>query len=284
MAMVGRWVAAPPTSGPARPVARGVGAGGVIWAVTPAGGVGPKNLIGPRVLDALIQWRRRTLSGAMARGFHGLSTLAGLLPAASPGYHGLERLVGIPYVEGGSPEHQLDVYRPRVAPGLLPVVVYIHGGGFQAMSKDTHWLMAIAFARQGYAVFNINYYRLSPQHRYPAAAEDVCRAWRWVTEHAAAYGGDPQRMAVAGESAGANLAAVVAVASAWPRPVSRWKHVTTRVKCTPFTRSSGGLRRAGAGRRCSRFWRRRGGRAQQTTAPGRRFLWPTSRSRPAVRR
>lgn len=167
--------------------------------------------------EGLVKWRRRTLSGALAGGFSGLSQLAGRLPAAAPEYHGLERRIGIPYIEGGGPEHQLDVYRPSGASGLLPVVVYIHGGGFHALSKDTHWLMGIAFAKQGYVVFNINY-RLGPQHRYPAAAEDVCRAWRWVTEHAAEYGGDPQQMAVAGESAGANLAAVIAVASAWPRP------------------------------------------------------------------
>ncbi len=169
---------------------------------------------------SLVQMRRRMLAGAVAGSFSGLSRFGGLFPAASPAYHGVRRSVGIPYVEGGGAEHQLDVYRPQDASGLLPVVVYIHGGAFHALSKDTHWLMALGFARRGYVVFNINY-RLGPHHRYPAAAEDACAAWCWVAQHAAEYGGDPQRMVVAGESAGANLAAVVAVASAWRR-AERW--------------------------------------------------------------
>lgn len=163
------------------------------------------------------QRRRRMLSGALAGSFSGLSRLGGLFPAASPERHGLARQVGIRYTEAGGTEHELDVYRPKDATELLPVVVYFHGGAFHALSKDTHWLMGIGFARRGYVVFNVNY-RLGPGSRYPAAAEDVCTAWRWISEHAAEFGGDPQRMAVAGESAGANLAAVVAVASAWPRP------------------------------------------------------------------
>ena len=97
------------------------------------------------------------------------------------------------------------------------MVFYIHGGGFRILSKDTHWIMAMAFARQGYLVFNVNY-RLAPRHPFPAAVEDVFAAYRWVVANAGRYGGDLSRLVVAGESAGANLATAVTVASCYQRP------------------------------------------------------------------
>ena len=60
----------------------------------------------------------------------------------------------------------------------------MHGGAFQSLSKDTHWLMGLAFARRGYVVFSINY-RLAPKHRFPAGLQDACTAARWVHENAA---------------------------------------------------------------------------------------------------
>jgi acetyl esterase len=139
------------------------------------------------------------------------------LPPARPERHGVERLEGIPYRDGGQAEHTLDVYRPVEREGPLPVVLYVHGGGFRILSKDTHWLMAIAFARRGYVVFNIDY-RLAPAHPFPAASEDACAALAWVMENAARFGGDPGRLVLAGESAGANLVTGLAIASSWPRP------------------------------------------------------------------
>lgn len=139
------------------------------------------------------------------------------LPNARPERHGVERVVDVPYLDTDRAHHMLDVYRPATRVGLLPVVLYIHGGGFRILSKDTHWLMAIAFARRGYVVFNINY-RLAPLHPFPAAAEDGCAALAWVAENAARFGGDASRLVIAGESAGANLATSLAVATAWPRP------------------------------------------------------------------
>jgi acetyl esterase len=89
--------------------------------------------------------------------------------------------------------------------------MYIHGGGFTMCSKDTHQGVALAYANNGYVVFNINY-RLAPKHRYPAALEDVAHAWQWIVNNAAHYGGDPQRITVAGESAGGNLTLALATA------------------------------------------------------------------------
>jgi acetyl esterase len=145
----------------------------------------------------------------------------GRLPNARPERHGVERLRDIAYQEpetpGPTPHHTLDVYRPVKRTGPLPVVLYVHGGGFRILSKDTHWLMAIAFARRGYVVFNINY-RLAPQHPFPAAVEDGCAALAWVVENAHRFGGDPGRLVLAGESAGANLVTSLAIATSWPRP------------------------------------------------------------------
>jgi acetyl esterase len=97
------------------------------------------------------------------------------------------------------------------------VVLYIHGGGFQLLSKETHWVMGLAFARAGYLVCNMSY-RKAPQHPFPAALEDACDALAWIKEHVAQYGGDPSRVVFAGESAGANLAAGLMIATTYRRP------------------------------------------------------------------
>lgn len=143
-----------------------------------------------------------------------MSGLGRLHPQARPEAHGLEVLRDRSYLPGGHPAHRYDVYRPAgtTATSRLPVVLYVHGGGFRILSKDTHWVMALALARRGYVVFNINY-RLSEEAPFPAAVEDVCAAYLHVVEHAASLGGDVARLIVAGESAGGNLAAMLAIAA-----------------------------------------------------------------------
>lgn len=144
------------------------------------------------------------------------SRLAKLHPRARPERHGVEVLRDLPYRPGGR-EHWLDVYRPKQREGLLPVVLYVHGGGFRILSKDSHWLMALAFARAGYVVFNINY-RLAPRHPYPAAIEDCADAYDWVLHNAERFGGDAGRLSLAGESAGANLVTAMTIAATYERP------------------------------------------------------------------
>lgn len=166
--------------------------------------------------------------------FEGTARVAAFHPNARPAHHSVERLRDIPYLEPdesrarhASPElHLLDVWRPlpreprphyRVYDGPpWPIVFYVHGGAFRILSKDSHWVMALAFARRGFLVFNVNY-RLAPTHRYPAAIADVCDAYAWMTKNAARYGGDTSRIVLAGESAGANLVTSLAACLSYER-------------------------------------------------------------------
>ena len=159
---------------------------------------------------------RRMIGATVVDGFFGgTSRLAKLHPLARPEKHGVELITDIPYAAGGR-EHLADIYRPKDRKGPLPVVLYVHGGGFRILSKDSHWVMGLMFARRGYLVVSINY-RLAPRFPYPAALEDCAEAYAWVVEHAPAYGGDVSRLVLAGESAGANLVTAMTVAATYER-------------------------------------------------------------------
>jgi len=159
-------------------------------------------------------WYRRARESLLQLALRSASQALHLHPRLSLRYHDIERKQDISYNSSGLKEHTLDVYRPKGVEGPLPVMIYIHGGGFQLLSKDTHWLLAAKYASRGFVVFNINY-RLAPEHTYPAAILDAMDACLWVKEHAETFGGDPTRIVVAGESAGANLATSLAVASSY---------------------------------------------------------------------
>jgi len=109
----------------------------------------------------------------------------------------------------------LRLYRPlgtsRTA--VLPVLVYYHGGGWTIGDLDTHDTLCRELANlSGCAVVSVDY-RMGPEHRFPAAVDDVLAATRWVRKEAGALGLDASRLAVGGDSAGGNLAAVVAIAA-----------------------------------------------------------------------
>lgn len=100
------------------------------------------------------------------------------------------------------------VYRPA-AGEPLPLVLLVHGGGFVIGSVDTHDGLARRIARDADAVVVSVDYRLAPEHPFPAAVDDCWAALRWAVAHADELGADPARVAVAGDSAGGNLAAVL---------------------------------------------------------------------------
>ena len=99
----------------------------------------------------------------------------------------------------------LDVIQPGQG-GPWPVLVWFHGGGFLAGDKSYYRDLGRSIAHQGYLVVNVNY-RLAPQYRFPAQLQDTVRAVRWVMDRASDFGGDPLSIFLAGDSAGAFLAA-----------------------------------------------------------------------------
>ena len=153
--------------------------------------------------------------------FLGLARMGRLHPKSKPARHDVEVIRDVPYDDTGLPAHRLDIYRPKsLARGeveRVPVVLYVHGGGFRILSKETHWIMGLAFARRGYLVFNISY-RLAPKHPFPAAVRDAAAALEWVRKNAESYGGDLDRLVFAGESAGANLVTSLALMTSYERP------------------------------------------------------------------
>ena len=114
----------------------------------------------------------------------------------------------------------LRLYRPMTAAGTLassakalPVLVYFHGGGWVIGDLDTHDTLCRELANaSGAAVVAVDY-RMGPEHRFPAAVDDCLAATHWVQTNAAEFGLDGARLAVGGDSAGGNLAAVVAIAA-----------------------------------------------------------------------
>jgi acetyl esterase/lipase len=90
--------------------------------------------------------------------------------------------------------------------GPFPLILYFHGGGWVIADLDTYDATPRSMAAQSKAIVVSAHYRQAPEHRLPAAHDDAFAAWRWLVGHATSLGGDPDKIAVMGESAGGNLA------------------------------------------------------------------------------
>jgi acetyl esterase len=113
------------------------------------------------------------------------------------------------WIETGEGALALRFYRPRSGPDRLPATVYYHGGGFVIGNLASHDSVCRRLAVGSGSVVIAVDYRLAPEHPFPAAPTDACTAFRWVHRNAQELGIDAARIAVAGDSAGGNLAAVV---------------------------------------------------------------------------
>ncbi len=117
----------------------------------------------------------------------------------------------------GTHGQKLDVWRPDGAPnaaGGNPVLIFWYGGGWAEGKRQDYGFAARAFAAEGFTVV-LPDYRKVPDVRYPAFLQDGANAVAWTRAHAAEFGGDPQRIAVAGHSAGAYIAAMLALDPRW---------------------------------------------------------------------
>lgn len=151
--------------------------------------------------DARQQFAAQDAAKMIARGI-------GVAPSATP----VGRIVDGMTVPGEDGTLiPIRIYYP-VGNGPLPVIVYYHGGGFVVATIDTYDESARHLCIDTHAIVVSVEYRKAPEAPFPAAYNDAIDAYRWVTNNIAGYGGKADKVAVAGESAGGNLAAEVAIA------------------------------------------------------------------------
>jgi acetyl esterase len=158
------------------------------------------------IIDALDAGfpRVHTMSGAEARA----EIRSRFVAAAQPEE---VREVRDASVHGPAGDIPVRIYRPALLSGPVPTLVYAHGGGFVFCDLDSHDGLCRSFANLIPAVVVSVAYRLAPEDRWPAAAEDVFAVSQWAARNADALGGDANRIVVGGDSAGGNLAAATAL-------------------------------------------------------------------------
>lgn len=184
----------------------------------PASGVRPTSQ-NQAVLDALTK-------RLMARPVHTLTPQqARMQPSFADGVKEVLRAQGRPTtpppgvtardisVQGAAGPINAKLYTPDGVTGPLPIIVYYHGGGWVTANSQVYDASTRALAREARAVVVSVDYRLAPEAKFPAQHDDSFAAYRWVLANAASIGGDPRRVALAGESAGGNLAVATAIAA-----------------------------------------------------------------------
>lgn len=136
------------------------------------------------------------------------ASVAPFVPDDVVARHGLSYLAG-------EPDALLDLFVPEGATAPLPLVVWVHGGGFIAGTRDDLTGYLKVLADRGYAVAAIDY-TLAPEARFPTPVRQTNAALAWLVQNATAFGLDPQRIFLAGDSAGAQIAAQAALGVAEP--------------------------------------------------------------------
>jgi len=121
--------------------------------------------------------------------------------------------LAIPAPHGSIPARIYTPTAPRQASGLAPCLVFFHGGGWVIGDLDSHDVVCRKLADEGKLLVISVDYRLAPEHKFPAAVDDAIAATRWIADHSGKLGVDASRLMVGGDSAGGNLAAVVAIAA-----------------------------------------------------------------------
>ena len=168
------------------------------------------------------------LDAQMALGVKPIETLtpvkARIQPTAADAAHAVMRRQGMstapdpavttvekPY--GPDPMQYARIYKPAAATGgaPMPVIVYYHGGGWVIADINVYDATPRMLSKQLNALVISVEYRMAPEAKFPAQHDDAAAAYRWVLQNAAAWGGDPSRIALAGESAGGNLAIATAI-------------------------------------------------------------------------
>ena len=144
-------------------------------------------------------------AAALAAGCGGLRFFLANAPAAF-GAH--ERIADLAY--GSEPRQRLDIYKPAAPANARPVVVFFYGGSWTQGRKRDYRFVGATLAKNGFVAV-IPDYRLHPDVRFPAFIEDGARTVAWVEAHARDYGGDPGRIVLLGHSAGAHIAAYLAL-------------------------------------------------------------------------
>lgn len=133
----------------------------------------------------------------------------------TPGRGDRARRVGEDIRFGPHARHHLDVWAPsNPASARLPVVVFFYGGGWHSGERADYGFAGAAFAAQGFVAV-VPDYRLVPEVRYPDFLDDAALAMKWVWNNIALFGGDPGKISVAGHSAGAYIAAMLALDPRW---------------------------------------------------------------------
>jgi acetyl esterase/lipase len=148
--------------------------------------------------------------------------------ATSPAAFEVEKHRNIPYrtdKEADPDRHKLDVYVPKGQKDF-PVVLFVHGGGWDSGSKALYFAYGEVFAKVGIGFVVCNY-RLSPNVQHPAHVQDVAKAFAWTHDNIGKYGGNAEKVFVCGHSAGGHLVSLLATD---PQYLKAEKHTTSDIK------------------------------------------------------